>query len=89
MHGKRPRARKLILRGLILLNFSNEFWVQIVIYALSFGTVYGSFRTKLNYLEKKMDKYNNMQERMIMAEQSVKSAHHRIDEINQRREVSA
>jgi hypothetical protein len=63
------------------MNFSSEFWVQIIIYALSMGTVFGTFKTKLNYLEKKMDKYNNIQERMICAEQSVKSAHYRLDEL--------
>jgi hypothetical protein len=32
-------------------------------------------------LKDEMAKYNNVLERMIIAEQSVKSAHHRIDEI--------
>ncbi len=31
-------------------------------------------------LKEEMSKYNNVLERMIIAEQSVKSAHHRIDE---------
>ncbi len=38
--------------------------------------------TKINYLEKKMDKHNGLVERMIIVEQSTKSAHHRLDEIN-------
>lgn len=65
------------------MKFSTEFWIQLIVYGISFGTVFGAFRTKLNYLEKKMDKYNNLQERMIIVEQSCKSAHHRIDEIKE------
>lgn len=61
------------------MNFSTEFWVQIVIYGLSLGVAFGNIRTRLNYLEKKMDKYNNLQERMIVVEQMCKSAHHRLN----------
>jgi len=64
------------------MELSTEFWIQIMIYAVSFGSTIGVFMTKLKYLEKKMDKYNNIQERMIKVEQSTKSAHHRLDEIN-------
>lgn len=38
---------------------------------------------KLIDLEKKQDKHNNLIERMVVVEQSVKSAHHRIDDINE------
>lgn len=34
---------------------------------------------RLNELEKKQDKHNNLIERMTIVEQSAKSAHHRID----------
>ena len=51
------------------------------VYAVSFGIMYGSFKTKLDYLEKKMDKHNQLQDRMAVVEQSVKSAHHRINEL--------
>lgn len=44
-------------------------------------------RTRLDYLEKKQDKHNNLQERMACAEQSMKSAHHRIDEVCDRIEL--
>lgn len=60
-----------------------KFCVQILIYALSFGVVYGSFKTKLDYLEKKMDKHNQLQDRMVVVEQSVKSAHRRLDDLKQ------
>lgn len=60
-----------------------QFWIQIIIYALSFGCVYGKFSTRLNYLEKKMDKHNQLQDRMVAVEASAKQAHHRIDELRE------
>lgn len=63
------------------MNLSTEFWIQIVIYGISFGTVFGTFRTRLNYMEKKLDKHNSFAERLACVEQSTKSAHHRIDEL--------
>ena len=36
---------------------------------------------RLDLLEKKQDKHNNLIERMTVVEQSTKSAHHRIDHI--------
>lgn len=59
---------------------SNEFWLQIMVYILSMGIVYGSFRTRLNYIEDKVDSYNEILERLIIVEQSTKVAHTRIDE---------
>ena len=43
--------------------------------------MWGNVATRLNYLEQKMDKHNNLQERMAVVEQSTKSAHHRINDI--------
>ncbi len=40
----------------------------------------GKFEEKLNTLEKKQDKHNNVIERTVKCEQSVKSAHRRLDE---------
>lgn len=55
------------------------------------GTIVGSLSGVLvsnkltNYriaqLEKKVEKHNNLCERMIVVEQSTKSAHHRIDDM--------
>lgn len=39
---------------------------------------------RISELEKKVEKHNNLVERMVSVEDSVKSAHHRIDEINSR-----
>ena len=36
---------------------------------------------RINQLEKKVEKHNNLCERMIVVEQSTKSAHHRIDDM--------
>lgn len=42
---------------------------------------------RIDQLEKKVEKHNNLVERMVKVEESAKSAHHRIDEI--RKEVEA
>lgn len=36
---------------------------------------------RIEQLEKKVEKHNNLAERMIKVEQSASSAHHRLDEI--------
>ena len=36
---------------------------------------------RISQLEKKVEKHNNLVERMVKAENSVKAAHHRIDEL--------
>lgn len=41
---------------------------------------------RLEQLEEKVKKHNNLVERMIVVEQSTKSAHHRLDEIITERE---
>ena len=57
--------------------------MQILIYVAGFAAMWGNVTTRLNYLEQKMDKHNNLQERMAVVEQSTKSAHHRIDDIKE------
>lgn len=41
---------------------------------------------RMDQLEEKVTKHNNLVERMVAVEQSTKSAHHRIDEIRQEME---
>lgn len=65
------------------MQFDTQFWVQILIYVAGFAAMWGNVTTRLNYLEQKMDKHNNLQERMAVVEQSTKSAHHRIDDIKE------
>ncbi len=67
------------------MTFTVEFWLQILIYALSFGAMWGNFSARLHYLEQKMDKHNNLQSRMAVVEMSAKSAHHRLDDIKEDR----
>lgn len=70
--------------------FSSEFWMSLVMYGVSIGVIYGTFKAQLaslsgqfTRLEEKVDKHNNLVERMAVAESSLKSAHHRIDEIKE------
>lgn len=39
---------------------------------------------RIGKLEEKVNKHNNLIERMVVVEQSTKSAHHRIDEMEER-----
>jgi len=55
------------------------FWIQMVSYALMIGLSAGRILTKVGYLEKKLDALADFSERITVAEQSAKSAHHRID----------
>ena len=47
---------------------SNEFWigllVQLVVYGVSIGVIYGVMRTRLDYIEKKLDKQKKVEERI-------------------------
>lgn len=65
---------------------------EIIIAVLSmFGTAFGSVigvmtanklsNYRIEQLEKKVEKHNNLCDRMIIVEQSVKSVHHRLDEM--------
>ena len=67
---------------------------EIIVALISFaGTLLGTLggiiasgrltAYRISQLEKKVEKHNNLVERMIKVENSVKSAHHRIDEINE------
>ena len=56
----------------------------MLVYAVSIGSFSGVVLTRLHYLEKKMDLHNGLMERMATVEASVKSAHHRIDDISDR-----
>ena len=42
---------------------------------------------RIEQLEKKVEKHNNLVERMAVVEQDVKSAHHRIDEVQKEMEA--
>ncbi len=56
--------------------------VTIICQALYFSYKIGKFEEKLNEIEKKQDRHNCLIERMVRVEDSVKSAHQRIDTID-------
>ena len=55
--------------------------LTVVIQALYIAFKIGKFEEKLTALEKKQDKHNDLIERMVRVEDSTKSAHHRLDNI--------
>jgi cell division protein FtsL len=70
------------------MSISIEIAIVIIINLVSIGIWVGSissFKKHINYrldkLEAKQDKHNNLIERMAIVEQSTKSAHHRIDDM--------
>ena len=62
---------------------STDFWIQMVVYAISIGSLTGTVLTKLKYLETKMDKHNCLMERMATAENSIKTICENIKEIKE------
>lgn len=65
------------------MEFSTANIIQIAIYLITLGTLGGTIMTRLANLEKKMDKHNNIIERMYKCEESLKSVHHRLDELRE------
>lgn len=55
--------------------------ITVIIQALYIAYKIGRFEEKLNTLSLKQDKHNNLIERMVKVENSTKSAHHRIDNL--------
>ena len=47
---------------------STEFWIQMVVYGVSLGSVGGVIITKIKGLEKKQDKHNAIIERFCKVE---------------------
>ena len=71
-------------------------WTNIIVAGLAFlGTAFGSVlgvmtsnkltNFRIQALENKVNKHNNLIERMAVVEQSTKSAHKRIDEMEERK----
>ena len=63
------------------MEFGIDFWIQMVVYAVSLGSFSGVVLTRLNYLEKKMDKHNNFMERLTKLETIVKSDENILSEL--------
>lgn len=75
------------------MNFTPEFYLSVVIQLVAMGVVIGIYKTTISFMQVQiselkddMKKYNNMLERMIVVEQSTKSAHHRIDDLLKEKE---
>ena len=73
------------------MNFSPELIISVVIQLVSVGIFIGVFKTSLAFMQEQikdlkdeMRRYNNVLERTIIVEQAVKSAHHRIDSLEER-----
>lgn len=69
------------------MNFSAEFYMSIAIQLVSIGIMIGIYKTSLAFMQVQiaelkddMKKYNNVLERLVICEQSTKSAHHRLDD---------
>lgn len=73
---------------------SNEFWIGLIIqlgvYGASIGTIYGTMKTRLNYIEQKLDKHNCLVERTYKIEKDIatmeerqKVANHRIEDLEE------
>ena len=68
----------------------NEFYLLLVINIVSASIAIGSYTKTLKYIEEhikrledKQDKHNCLIERMVAVEQSTKSAHHRLDALEE------
>ena len=53
--------------------------MQMTVYLITLGAAAGAMLWRIQALEKKVEKHNKLVERMVIVEQSAKSAHHRID----------
>jgi len=70
--------------------FLISLFIQLLILAFFVGIYVATIKfmeSQINELKEEMRKYNNVLERLIIAEQSTKSAHHRIDEWERRYET--
>jgi len=63
------------------MDLTQEFWIQIIINLTTLAFFAGIVWTKLNYIEEKQDKHNDLIERMYHVEESARAAHNRLDEM--------
>lgn len=82
-----------------MIHITTEFWIGLIIQLgatiAGVGVMYGTIKTRLNYLEKKLDKHNNVVERMYKAETDIavlqkenKVADHRIEDLEKEKKES-
>jgi len=57
-----------------------QFSGDLVVNLLGLAAVWGALMWRITALEKKVEKHNNLVERMAAVERDVRSAHHRLDD---------
>ena len=67
-------------------DFSPEFIFFVITQLLTVGIIIGTYKTSISFmqtqikeLKEEMHKYNNVLSRLAVAENSIKSMHHRMD----------
>ena len=72
------------------MDFSPELIISVIIQLVSVGIFIGVFKTTISFMQEQivdlksdMRRYNNVLERMIITEQQAKSAHHRLDNLEE------
>ena len=67
------------------VELSTEFWLQLLAYACSFAAVYGRLMVRIQYLEQKMDKHNQLVERTYKLEGQMTEVQHDIRDLKAER----
>lgn len=74
------------------MNVSLELLLSLIVNLVAVGISIGMFKTSLSFmqqqvieLKEEMKRYNNVLTRLAVAENSIKSLHHRIDEFEDNR----
>lgn len=74
------------------MTLSTEFFLSIVIQLIAVGIMIGVYKATIGFMQQQiselkedMRKYNNVLSRLAVAENSLKSLHHRVDEIVEER----
>lgn len=70
------------------MNFSPEFYLSVGIQLISIGVFFGVYKTTINFMQQQivelkadMHKYNNVLERLAVAENKISACHQRIDNL--------
>ena len=73
-------------------NISPELIISVIIQLVSIGIFIGMFKTSLSFMQEQirdlkdeMHRYNSVLARLAVAENSISSAHHRIDDIEDKK----
>lgn len=85
-------VEKHFCREVGVMTLSTEFFLSIIIQLLTAGIMIGVYKATIDFMQQQiselkddMRKYNNVLSRLAVAENSLKSLHHRVDEIIEER----